>query len=134
MGLTVLTLMDYVCTCMYLLSSTIYLVQLILKYCHKLNIHRTQIKLVPAHILLTSFFASFLICVHITRYLYPVNPNVITPIRSLHQQSLYIYTFLINAFHRYRVKIDALIFVKIHGESCIICFPARNENPISNAV
>lgn len=69
MGLTVLTLMDYVCTCMYLLSSTIYLVQLILKYCHKLNIHRTQIKLVPAHILLTSFFTSFLISVHNARYL-----------------------------------------------------------------
>lgn len=84
MGLTVLTLMDYVCTCTYLLSSTIYLVQLILKYCHKLNIHRTQIKLVPAHILLTSFFTSFLICVHNAWYLYSVNRNVnvITSIRT----------------------------------------------------
>lgn len=91
MGLTVLTLMDYVCTCMYLLSSTIYLVQLILKYCHKLNIHRTQIKLVPAHILLTSFFTSFLISVHNARYLYSINRNVnvITPIRTDFTTQLY---------------------------------------------
>lgn len=111
MGLTVLTLMDYVCTCMYLLSSTIYLVQLILKYCHKLNIHRTQIKLVPAHILLTSFFASFLICVHNTRYLYPVNPNVITPIRSLHQQSLYIYNIYTYIYtYKHNPSILKIIF------------------------
>lgn len=95
MGLTVLTLMDYACTCMYLLSSTIYLVQLILKYCHKLNIHRTQIKLVRAHILLTSFFTSFLIYAHNTRYLHSVNRNVnaITPIRTdfTINNDLYIY-------------------------------------------